>query len=144
MARRKPPWLKHLCPTGVNPAHLTARKCETCHEWVAVDTGGPIEEKYDPGILDGDDLVAAIILGIRFTRIQPFPGTGLITLRTPCGERGISPDGRYLAEHRCFRTPISLKPYKPMKPATQRQWTDGPQLSEEDINRFEIAWRRPL
>lgn len=29
MLRRKPPWLKLLCPPGVNPAHLTARRCGT-------------------------------------------------------------------------------------------------------------------
>lgn len=58
--RRKPPWLKLLCPPGVNPAHLTARRCGACREWVAVDTGGPIEEVYDPGVLDATDLATAI------------------------------------------------------------------------------------
>lgn len=85
--RRKPPWLKLLCPPGVNHAHLTARRCGACREWVAVDTGGPIEEVYDPGVLDATDLATAIILGRRFTRIQPIAGTTLIGLRTPCGTR---------------------------------------------------------
>ena len=133
MPRRKPPWLKLLCPSGANPAHLTARRCGTCREWVAVDTGGPIEEIYDPGVLDATDLAVAIILGRRFTRIQPIAGTTLIGLRTPCGTRGI-----YLAAHECFRTPISVKPFKPPKRTAVSKW-NGPQLSKGEISAFETA-----
>lgn len=140
MTRRKPPWLKLLCPDGVNPAHLSARRCDTCREWVAVDTGGPVEETYDPGVLDADDLTVAIILSRRFTRIQPIAGTSLITLRTPCGTRGISHDGMYLAEHQCFHTPISMKPFKPPRQAARTAWK-GPRMSDEEISRFETAWR---
>ena len=132
MPRRKPPWLKLLCPSGANPAHLTARRCGTCREWVAVDTGGPIEEIYDPGVLDATDLAVAIILGRRFTRIQPIAGTTLIGLRTPCGTRGIKPDGMYL------RTPISVKPFKPPKRTAASKW-NGPQLSKGEISAFETA-----
>lgn len=140
MTRRKPPWLKLLCPDGVNPARLSARRCGACREWVAVDTGGPVEETYDPGVLDADDLAVAIILSRRFTRIQTIAGTSLITLRTPCGTRGISHDGVYLSEHRCFHTPISMKPFKPPKQAAHTAWK-GPRMSDEEISRFETAWR---
>jgi hypothetical protein len=140
MARRKPPWLKLLCPTGVNPAHLTARRCGACREWVAVDTGGPVEEVYDPGVLDVSDLAVAIILGRRFTRIQPFAGTTLITLRTPCGAHGIQPDGVYLAEHECFRAPISMRPFKPPKRRSPSAWR-GPDISDEEIKEFETTWK---
>lgn len=143
MPRRKPPWLKLLCPPGVNPAHLTARRCGTCREWVAVDTGGPVEEVYDPGVLGATDLATAIILGRRFTRIQPIAGTTLIGLRTPCGTRGIQPDGMYLAAHECFRTPISVKPFKPPKRTAAAKW-NGPQLSDREISAFETVWRRQL
>ncbi|MCH9275650.1 hypothetical protein JS533_005100 [Bifidobacterium amazonense] len=140
MVRRKPSWLRLLCPSGVNPAHLVARKCGTCGEWVAVDTGGPVEEVYDPGVLDANDLVTAVILGRRFTRIQPIAGTGLIALRTPCGSYGVSRDGLYLAVHECFRTPLSMKPFKPPKQVEGSKWV-GPRMTDEEIRQFETAWR---
>ncbi|NMM93462.1 hypothetical protein [Bifidobacterium oedipodis] len=140
MARRKPPWLRLLCPKGVNPAHLTARRCGTCHEWVAVDTGGPVEEVYDPGVLDATDLTTAIILGRGFIRIKPIAGTTLVTLRTPCGARGIEPEGLYLARHECFHEPISMKPFKPPRRSTRTAWA-GPTASAEEIRQFETAWR---
>ena len=107
---------------------------------MAVDTGGPVEEVYDPGVLGATDLATAIILGRRFTRIQPIAGTTLIGLRTPCGTRGIKPDGMYLAAHECFRTPISVKPFKPPKRTAAAKW-NGPQLSDREISAFETVWR---
>ncbi|OZG56988.1 hypothetical protein BTIS_1650 [Bifidobacterium tissieri] len=138
MPRRKPSWLKHLC-TG----RLKARKCAGCREWVAVDEQGPVWEAYDPGVLDAKDLTTAIILERPFTRIHQYTA-GLLTLQNPCGARGISPDGQYLAVHECHRTPISLKPFTPVRRKPVPRWDPGIHLSDEDVRLFTELWRRPL
>lgn len=139
MPRRKPPWLKHLCA-----GRLKARKCEGCREWVAVDEQGPVWEKYDPGILDADDLTTAIILNRGFTRIIRHGASGLFSLRDPCGARGIGVDGEYLALHECHRNPISMKPFKPPRRRTAERWDPDILLSDEDVRLFTRLWRQPL
>ncbi|WP_163196402.1 hypothetical protein [Bifidobacterium platyrrhinorum] len=138
MPRRKPPWLKHLCA-----GRLKARRCEGCREWVASDEQGPIWERYDPGILTAEDLTTAIILGRGFTRIIRHGTSGLFSLRDPCGARGISPDGEYLAIHECHRAPISMKPFTPPKRRAAERWNPNIRLPDEEVRQFTDLWRRP-
>lgn len=138
MPRHKPPWLKHLCA-----GRLKARRCEGCREWVVVDEQGPVWEKYDPGVLDTDDLTTAIILNRGFTRIIRHGASGLFSLRDPCGTRGIGADGEYLALHECRRTPISMKPFKTSRRRTTERWNPNIRMSDEDVRLFTRLWRQP-
>lgn len=142
MTRRKPSWLRLLCPVANNTAHLHARRCEACREWVAVYTGGPIEEKYDPGILEyGRDLTTALLLQRRVTRIVISANGAVFHLQDPCGPRGIRQSERYLCEHKCFTTPISEKPFKPpiSKPVQPVKLEGNP--TERELAAFERIWR---
>ena len=67
-------------------------------------TGGAVEETYNPHILTGQQLASAILTRQHFTRLYPIPGTRLISLRDPCGQRGINPHGLYLIAHNCLTT----------------------------------------
>lgn len=144
MTRRKPAWMRTLCPDTCNTAHLEARKCEACREWVAVCTAGPVEEKYDPGIVEyGRGLTTALLLRRHITRIVMLPGGRLFHLADPCGPRGIRPDGIYLCEHRCFTTPISMTPFKPPKPPRAKPADFGTPPSAEELDAFRRIWRKP-
>lgn len=141
---RKPPWLKLLAPDG-NTAQLEAAICGTCSRWMLRCKQG-VWESWDPGIIQGDDLAVAIILGVRLTRLKTVYGMRGPTLIDVCGERGIMPDAQYLAEHRCWFTPISLMPYKPAAKVRQpgKPWASGIKLSEDDIREFERIWNMPM
>lgn len=67
-------------------------------------------QSWDAGIIAGDDLVTAIILGRQLIRIRRIAQTDTIRLETVAGPLGISPDGMYLGAHECGLMPISVKP----------------------------------
>lgn len=141
---RKPPWLRLLAPDG-NIAQLEAAVCGTCGRWVLRCRQG-VWESWDPGVIQGDDLTVAIILGVRLTRLKTVYGMCGPTLIDVCGERGIRSDGQYLAEHRCGFAPVSLTPYKPAAKARQpgKPWASGIKLTEEDVREFERIWNMPV
>lgn len=76
---RKPPWLRLLAPDG-NIAQLEAAVCGTCGRWVLRCRQG-VWEAWDPGVIQGDDLTVAIILGVRLTRLKTVYGM--------CGRRSL-------------------------------------------------------
>lgn len=67
-------------------------------------------QSWDAGIIEGDDLVTAIILGRQLIRIRLIAQTDTIRLETVAGPLGISPDGIYLGAHDCALMPVSVKP----------------------------------
>ena len=144
MSRRKPPWLRILCPDTCNTAHLVPRRCGGCREWTAVYTGGNVEEVYDPGILTfGRDITTALLLERRLTRIVLIGDSGLFHLQDVCGARGIQTDGWYLAEHVCHTTPVSNKPFRLPRRPRERPWGDDIAFTEKETKEFERIWRQP-
>ena len=60
MSRKPPLWMRRLAPPG-NPAHLVPVVC-SCGRWVFSERD-VVWQTWDAGIITGDDLITAIILG---------------------------------------------------------------------------------
>ena len=105
---RKPSWLEALhrsCP------ELHPVRCGGCGLWVIEDRDRVEWSKWDAGVVTGDDLSVAIILGrflLRLTKVG-----ALTRLTLVFGTRGLESGGEYLAGHRCGCAPISVRPFKP-------------------------------
>ena len=107
MSRNPPQWMRRFAPEG-NPAHLFPVVC-SCGRWIFSERD-VVWQSWDAGIIEGDDLVTAIILGRQLIRIRLIAQTDTIRLETVAGPLGISPDGIYLGAHDCALMPISVKP----------------------------------
>ena len=107
MSRKPPLWMRRLAPPG-NPAHLVPVVC-SCGRWVFSERD-VVWQSWDAGIITGDDLTTAIILGRQLIRIRLIAQTDTIRLETVAGPLGISPDGIYLGAHDCALMPVSVKP----------------------------------
>lgn len=107
MSRKPPLWMRRLAPPG-NPAHLVPAVC-SCGRWIFSERD-VVWQSWDAGIIAGDDLATAIILGRQLIRIRRIAQTDTIGLETVAGPLGISPDGMYLGAHECGLMPISVKP----------------------------------
>lgn len=105
---RKPAWLE---PLHVSCPELHPVKCGGCGRWVIEDRDRVEWSKWDAGVVAGDDLAVAIILGRFLLRLDKVGALTRMTL--VFGVRGLEPDGEYLADHRCECAPISVKPFKP-------------------------------
>lgn len=139
----KPSWLRLIAQPG-NFSKLESDICGGCSHWILRCKQG-VWESWDPGVVTGDDLAVAIILGRRLTRLEPIYGSTTPRLIDVCGERGIKPDGRYLAEHRCWTEPISRRPYKPPQSAArQSQWGKDIKLTDEELQEFKRIWNTPI
>lgn len=138
----KPSWLRIFAPPG-NLAKLEACVCEGCGRWVIVQQLG-VWDTYDAGIIQGDDIMIAIILKKRLTRIRWNVDYAQPTLIDVCGDKGISPDGQYLAEHDCRLGRVSDAPFHPpRKPRlTGKPFTTS--ISDDEVKVFEKIWRAPL
>ena len=90
------------------PAHLVPVVC-SCGRWVFSERD-VVWQTWDAGIITGDDLITAIILGRQLIRIRLIAQTDTIRLETVAGPLGISPDGIYLGAHDCALMPVSVKP----------------------------------
>jgi hypothetical protein len=106
--RRKPSWLARITKHG-NLSKLVARKCDGCKRWT-IQCRENVWESYDAGIIAGDDLTIAIILGKPLVRIRRIPGLDQISLLSTFGAAGIAPQGEYLALHDCTLGVISSRP----------------------------------
>lgn len=106
---RKPSWLQKF----VNrlPGRVEAVKCSACGRWCVEDRTRCEWERYDAGIIAGDDLAVAIVCERPLVLVEQSGGTP--SLRTVCGETGISVDGQYLAAHSCRLAPISDRAWQP-------------------------------
>ena len=111
MGDRKPAWLRIIAPHG-NTQHLIPVKCAGCGRWCIEQHGATQWDKYDAGIITGDDLTVAIILGRTLVMVERTPAGGVLS--TVCGGLGIAPDGEYLAMHDCTQPPISSRGWKPL------------------------------
>ena len=111
MAARKPNWLHLIAPQG-NQQHLMPVRCPGCGRWCIEQRGATQWEKYDAGIITGDDLTVAIILNRTLVRVERTPAGGVLS--TVCGGLGIDPHGEYLAMHDCTQPPISSRGWKPL------------------------------
>lgn len=107
MSRKPPQWMRRFAPEG-NPAHLFPVVC-SCGRWIFSERD-VVWQSWDAGIIEGDDLVTAIILGRQLIRIRLIAQTDTIRLETVAGPLGISPDGMYLGAHECVLMPVSVKP----------------------------------
>lgn len=111
---KKSAWLSKIT-TKDNPGGLIAAVCETCRLWV-IETRDNCEwAKWDAGVISGDDITIAIILGKPLAHIEAVPCTGQASLRTVLGPIGLDPGGQYLALHECFHGRISDRPWTPPK-----------------------------
>lgn len=139
---RKPAWLRTFAPAG-NLACLTPVACAGCGLWVIEDRE-TVWERWDAGVLTGDDLTVAIILGRPLARIRWDGMLGQPFLTMVAGCYGIDAGGVYLAGHECGLARISVKPFKP--PRRPRppgaQW--GAPVSDVQVREFECVWHLPL
>ena len=72
---KKSAWLSKIT-TKDNPGGLIAAVCETCRLWV-IETRDNCEwAKWDAGVISGDDITIAIILGKPLAHIEAVPCTG--------------------------------------------------------------------
>ena len=94
---RKPPWLRQFIPKS---SPLVVTVCEGCGLYIIQDRES-VWESWDCGLVEGDDLTVAIILGRPLTRVTWLPSVGYPLLRSVSGSAGIRPDGQYLAGHTC-------------------------------------------
>ncbi|MBU9011673.1 hypothetical protein KTF48_08990, partial [Bifidobacterium adolescentis] len=67
MSRKPPQWMRRFAPEG-NPAHLFPVVC-SCGRWIFSERD-VVWQSWDAGIIEGDDLVTAIILGRQLIRIR--------------------------------------------------------------------------
>ena len=102
MGDRKPAWLRLIAPDR-NPQKLTPVKCSGCGRWCIEQHGATQWDKWDAGIITGDDLTVAIILNRTLVRVERTPAGGVLS--TVCGGLGIAPHGEYLAMHDCTQPP---------------------------------------
>lgn len=114
---RKPPWLRLLAPAG-NTMGYKGVRCG-CGRWVLEVRGRSQWDRYDPGVITGEDLTTAIICRRTLSRLTPT--TGAPTLETVWGGLGIEADGQYLEHHDCALTPVSQQPYKPLRAGRRRR-----------------------
>lgn len=139
---RKPSWLRAFAPPG-NLAKLEATVCEGCGRWVIVQQLG-VWDTYDAGIIQGDDLTVAIILGRRLTCIKWNEACRQPTLVDVCGMYGISPGGQYLVEHVCGFGRISDRPFTPPRRSKKASETFPCTMSRKEGDEFARLWRMPL
>ncbi|NEG90590.1 hypothetical protein GFD25_11505 [Bifidobacterium aerophilum] len=99
---------------------------------------------YDAGVVSGDDLTVAIILGRRLSRIKWNSTYRQPTLIDVCGSIGVRPDGQYLAEHVCGSGRISDKPFTPSKREQQPGKPFPITMSKKEGEEFARLWRMPL
>ena len=96
MSRKPPQWMRRFAPEG-NPAHLFPVVC-SCGRWIFSERD-VVWQSWDAGIIEGDDLVTAIILDRPLIRIRHVSHMDIVRLETVAGPLGISPDGQYLGAH---------------------------------------------
>lgn len=139
---RKPPWLRSFIPDH-NFADLTVTVCDGCGLYVIEDRQ-TVWERWDYGIVEGDDLTVAIILSLPLARIQWNPAFKQPTLTIVSGPYGLDPVGRYLAGHRCWTSRVSVKPFKPPHRPREpgRPW--GKPVSETLVAETMRVMRAPL
>lgn len=111
MGERKPAWLRLIAPDR-NPQKLNPVTCDGCGRWCIEQRGATQWDKYDAGIITGDDLTVAIILGRILVRVERTPAGDVLS--TVCGGLGIDPHGEYLAMHDCTQPPISSREWTPL------------------------------
>lgn len=120
MSRKPPQWMRRFAPEG-NPAHLFPVVC-SCGRWIFSERD-VVWQSWDAGIIEGDDLVTAIILDRPLIRIRHVSHMDIVRLETVAGPLGISPDGQYLGAHECGLMPSA---------SSQRKWA----TTDSIIRRF--------
>lgn len=118
MGERKPAWLRLIAPDR-NPQKLNPVTCDGCGRWCIEQRGVTQWDKWDAGIITGDDLTVAIILGRTIVRVDRTPAGGVLS--TVCGGLGIEPHGEYLAMHDCTQPPISNRGWTPLPKSARGQ-----------------------
>ncbi|WP_240544383.1 hypothetical protein [Bifidobacterium sp. SO4] len=139
---RKPAWLRSFIPEP-NLSHLVTRKCAGCGLYIIEDREN-IWQQWDYGIIHGENLTVAVILGRALARVTWITAARQPRLTGVCGTAGLKPDGRYLAAHECGHARISVEPYKP--PRRERPpgkpW-GGPDLDPDELAEFTRVWNLP-
>ncbi|KFI51713.1 hypothetical protein BBIA_0626 [Bifidobacterium biavatii DSM 23969] len=139
----KPAWLREFIPNG-NMGKLDVCMCEGCGRYVIRQQLG-VWDYYDPGIIQDDDLIVAIILRRALARIRWDNTFRQPVLYTVSGTAGLKADGQYLAEHDCRLARITDRAFKPPR----RERTPGKpmfdaKLSKADVAEFARLWHMPL
>lgn len=111
---RPPAWLTrlHAARPSLHPV-----ECAGCGRWVIEDRDKVEWTRWDAGVLTGEDVTVAVILGRRLMRLRR---VGLaVGLFLTFGELGLDPGGEYLAEHDCGHAPICTRPFEEHGPAAR-------------------------
>ena len=136
MVDRKPGWLHAFCSTPPMAGRLFDRRCQ-CGRWIVSQRDG-VWDEWDAGLITGDDIMVAIILGRRLALIRWMPFGDAMLM--PVGEH-LDPTGRYLSAHDCRMTPISVTPVKPPRRPRQPTSWRGPHLTDEEISKTMSIWK---
>ena len=103
-SERKPPWLRTFVPKS---SPLVVTVCEGCGLYIIQDREN-VWESWDYGLVEGDDLTVAIILGRPVTRVTWLPSVGHPLLRSTFGKAHVSSgeDKRQTVQTTQTRTPV--------------------------------------
>lgn len=106
---RKTAWLDRFAPSD-SPQHLKPVRCSNCGLWLIEMRDQTQWERWDAGIIAGDDITVALICKRTLDRIID---TDPPVLTTTWAGIGIDADGQYLARHDCTLPTISTRPWQP-------------------------------
>lgn len=108
---------------------LVPSKC-ACGEWTVLERSN-VWTRWDAAIVEGDDLAVAIILGKQLCRLDDT--LALVRLTEVWNTRGLKPDGRYLALHKCGCLPVGTHSWHSRKESLNVEPMDWPDV-EPDPN----------
>lgn len=113
-------------PVGVQPVlqpGFTKTRCHGCKRPIILETADPVEMKWNPTPITGQDLVIARILGRELLKIS---GGKLFTrFESVIGEP--DPHSQYLEAHDCLTAPIATTETSTIKQSreTEESWQQG-------------------
>ena len=94
-------------PVGVNPVltpGFTKKRCQGCKRTIILETADPVEMKWNPTPITGQDLAIARILGRQLLKITE---DGLF-IRYEHVLDNPDPNSWYLEAHDCLTSPIAI------------------------------------
>lgn len=106
-------WLARLC--GICP-RLHPVEC-VCGLWTVEDRDKVEWTRWDAGVLTGDDVAVAVVLGRRLLRLRRVGSA--VGVAFPFGWRGLDGRGEYLAAHVCGRAPVGSRPFERVEPVAR-------------------------
>lgn len=113
-------------PVGVQPVlqlGFTKTQCRGCKREIILETADPVEMKWNPTPITGQDLTIAKILGRELLKITG--GNLFTTFESAFGDP--DPHSQYLEAHDCLTAPIATTETSTNKQQsrTEESWQQG-------------------